>query len=256
MPQQNPCSLRESLITRSQRATTWRIIGQTSRAIPWTGGVAGVFGTVLTLLAGGCARPEYSGFLSPYAGFQKVHAYSPDLEYVRPGVNWSSYRKVRVAQVVVVVESRGGLRAVDPDELKRLTDYFEAKLSDSFKRRYELTAQPGPDVLDVRAAITRLRPTSRTMDAASWIVPGSFLVTEGYKVATNSNLALGEAGVEVEFVDSRTRQRQYGFIGIHLGSGIEAQQVTRWGIAEKALEKWAGYLGDKLQSLQGASAAK
>jgi hypothetical protein len=208
---------------------------------------------VVGLMAGGCARPEYSGFLAPYTGYQKVSKLSPDMEYVRPGVDWPTYRKVRIAQVTVIVEPRGGLRAVDPDELKRLTDHFEAKLVESFRRRCEVTSQAGPNVLDVKAVITRLRPTSRAADAAGFVIPGSFIFEAGYKAATNSNLALGEAGVEVEFADSRTGQRQYGFVGVHLGSSIEVQQVTRWGIAEKSLEKWAAFLVTRLQALQGSS---
>jgi hypothetical protein len=203
------------------------------------------------LACGGCGRPEYSGFLAPYTGYKKVSELSPDLEYVRPGVNWAAYRKVRIAQVTVIVEATGGMRAVDPDELKRLTDYFEARLSESFGRPYRITSEPGPDVLDVRAAITRLRPTSRTAEAATFVLPGSFLIEAGYKAATNSNLALGEAGIEAEMKDSRTGQRQYGFVGIHLGSTTDLRVVSRWGIAEKSLEKWAGFLARRLEDLQG-----
>jgi len=227
-----------------------------TRTVPGSRPFAFVLASAMGFIAGGCARPEYSGFLAPYTDYKKVSEISPDLEYVRPAVHWDAYRKVRIAQVTVIVEPHGGLRAVDPDELKRLTDHFEAKLADAFKHRYPLTSEAGANVLDVRAVITRLRPTSRTTNTASWVIPGSFVIEAGYKAATNSNLALGEAGVEVEFRDSVTRQRQYGFVGLHLGSSIEVQQMTRWGIAEKSLDKWAGFLANRLETLARSASPK
>jgi len=200
----------------------------------------------------GCGHPEYSGFLEPYDGFQKIGKLNPNLEYVRPGVDWEGYQKVRIAQVLTNVEPKEGYRAVNPDELKRLTDAFETELKEAFAENYAITTEPGPGVLDVRAAITRLRPTNRAANVASWVLPGSLAITTGFQAATNSNLALGEAGTEVAFVDSETGGRLYGFVGLHLGSGIELQQVTRWGIAENALKKWASYLAERLLTLRSS----
>lgn len=201
------------------------------------------------LAAGGCGRAEFSGFLEPYTGFQKISRFDPNLEYVRPGVRWADYRKVRIAQVLTYVQPQGGYRPVDPDELKWLADYFEAQLMEAFGCRFELTAEPGPGVLDVRSAITRLRPTNRVANAAAWLTPGSLAVTAGYTAVTNSNLVLGEAGVEVELADSLTGVRRYAFVGMHLGSGIELEQVTRWGIATKALREWADLVAARVDAL-------
>ncbi|MBE3071061.1 MAG: DUF3313 domain-containing protein [Planctomycetes bacterium] len=201
------------------------------------------------LAAGGCGRAEFSGFLTPYTGFQSMSRFDPNLEYVQPGVRWGAYTKVRIAQVLTYVQPRGGYRPVDPDELKWLADYFEAQLMQALGCRFELTADAGPGVLDVRAAITRLRPTNRAANAAAWLTPGSLAVTAGYTAVTNSNLVLGEAGVEVELADSLTRVRRYAFVGMHLGSGLELEQVTRWGIAMKALRDWADLVAARVEAL-------
>lgn len=219
----------------------------------WRGAArAGVLAALVAaaaLAAGGCGRAEFSGFLEPYTGFQSISRFDPNLEYVQPGVRWGDYKKVRVAQVLTYVQPLGGYRPVDPDELKWLADYFEAQLMEALGRRFELTADPGPGVLDVRAAITRLRPTNRAANAAAWLTPGSLAVTAGYTAVTNSNLVLGEAGVEVELADSLTGVRRYAFVGMHLGSGLELEQVTRWGIAMKALREWADLVAARLDAL-------
>jgi hypothetical protein len=203
------------------------------------------------LVLGGCGRPEFSGFLEPYVQFHEVSKVNNNLEYVRPGVRWAAYNKVRIAEVLAVVLPAKGYRAVNPDEIKRLTDYFEARLVESLGRRFEMTIDPGADVLDVKAAVTRLRPTDWAANAVSWVAPGGFAVATGYTALTNSNLVLGEAAVEVELVDSVTGLRQYGLVALHLGSSLELEQLTRWGIAERALKRWAEFLADRIAEMEG-----
>jgi hypothetical protein len=201
--------------------------------------------------AGGCAVPEYSGFLTPYEGYYRVSWLNQDQEYVRPGVNWRAYRRVRIAPVVMYVRPGSeAARAPNLNELRQASSLLESRLMSAFGGHYRLTTQPGPDVLEVRAAITRLRPTDQAVNAAVWVAPYSFLFTSGYTMATNSNLALGEAGIEVEFADSMVGTRQYGFVGLHMGSSLELEQTSRWGIPEKALGQWAESLSDRLQELQ------
>jgi len=202
------------------------------------------------LAGGGCGRPELSGFLEPYTGFHEISSINPNLEYVQPGVNWGAYRKVRIAKVLAYVHPMAGYRPLNPDDLKMLVGQFEADLVEAFGRVLEPTAEPGPDVLDVHAAVTRLRPTDLAANTAAWILPGSVAVTAGYQAVTNSNLALGEAGIEVELTDSLTGERRYGFVALHLGSSIEFEQVARWGIAEKALKDWAEFLEERLKFLK------
>jgi len=148
------------------------------------------------------------------------------------------------------VNSDGTSSSVDPDDIKYMSDYLEKSLVDAFGKKWTLTHQAGPDVLDVRAALTRVRPTNRAADAATWIIPGSFLVTGGYQAATGKSLALGDAGIEVAINDSMTGKRLLGFVGLHIGESFEVEQATKWGIAEKALKKWSDYLADKLAKLQ------
>jgi hypothetical protein len=202
------------------------------------------------LACGGCGRPELSGFMEPYTGFHEISKINPNLEYVQPGVNWGAYRKVRIAKVLAYVHPSGGYRPVYPDDLKMLVGQFEYELVEAFGRVFEVTTKPGPDVLDLRAAVTRLCPTDLAANAAVWIVPGSVAVTAGYQMFMNSNLALGEAGIEVELVDSLTGVRRYGFVALHLGSSIELEQIARWGIAEKALKGWAELLEERLRFLK------
>ena len=202
------------------------------------------------LACGGCGRPELSGFLEPYTGFHEISRINPNLEYVQPGVNWGAYRKVRIAKVLAYVHPMAGYWPVYPDDLKMLIGQFEYELVEAFGRVFEVTTKPGPDVLDVRAAVTRLRPTSLAGNTAVWIVPGSMAVTAGYQAITNSSLALGEAGIELELTDSLTGVRRYGFVALHLGSSLELEQLARWGIAEKALKGWAELLEERLRFLR------
>ncbi len=208
--------------------------------------LAGLF----CLIAGGCARVEYSGFLQSYEGLHKIDMFKPDEECVQPGAAWGRYRKVRVLPVEARLTEGGDYRPVQPQEVQSMTEWFRSRLSETLGRQLRLTGSPGPDVLDVRAAITRLRPSIRTVNAASWFVPFSFLYTSGYTAARNTTVYQGEAGTEVEFRDSRTQARLYAFVGMRFGSVLDVEQITRWETSRKELDEWVQYLADRLWALR------
>jgi len=115
------------------------------------------------LLLGGCAskvtEPEqYSGFLADYSRLQPATSPTgqPVLRWMAPGVNLNSYKHV-------VVQSIGFHPAPSPSEqigapaLAQLQAYTSEQVKAAFGRRFqvhEAGAQPGPNTLILRAAIT------------------------------------------------------------------------------------------------------
>jgi len=86
------------------------------------------------------------------------------------GVTQDSLRR----QIGMVTQDPSLLhRSVRDNILYGRPEASEAEMIEAFKAKYEVTDQSGPDVLNVRAAITRLKPTSQAANAAGWVVPGT-----------------------------------------------------------------------------------
>ena len=205
---------------------------------------------MVCLVAGGCAKVEYSGFLQSYEGLHKIGMMSPDEECVYSGAAWGRYRKVRVLPVESRVSDAGDYRTVQPQEVQSTTEWFRSRLSEALGRQLRLTNYSGPDVLEVHAAITRLRPSVPAVNAASWFVPFCFLYTASYTAVKNTTVYQGEAGIEIQLQDSRTHAIVYQFVGMRFGSVLDVEQVTRWGTSRKELDEWVQYLADRIWALR------
>ncbi len=206
----------------------------------------------MPLVPGGhrLARVEYSGFLDHYDQFTQIGPLYPDVECVPAGVKWTKYHKIRILPVEACLIARKDYRTVSDSEVQWFQNYLQLRLSRTLGKQLTLTDQAGPDVMDVRAAITRLKPTIRTVNAASWFIPWSFLYTSSYTAATNSTVAMGEAGMEIEFRDSVTQARLYAMVGMRFGSSLDIEQITRWGIAVKEFDTWVEFLADRIWALR------
>ncbi len=209
---------------------------------------------LLLALGAGCAHPVESGFLAPYDGFERCSAFSANLEYVDPRADWKAYRGVRILPVTVIFASESD--RISPGDSSALASYFQQRLAEEFGKDYRLATQPGPGVLEVRAAITNLRPTNVAQNAA--VQTGQFFLPvawdlgiEGYKHLTGDRLGMGEAQVEAEFRDSLTGRRQYGYVARKIGSSLDLPgQLSAWGVVATALSKWARVLHGELKYRQ------
>jgi hypothetical protein len=211
----------------------------------------------VALLEAGCSRPVASGFLAPYEGFHRSSLLNTDLEYANPQAAWREYDKIRIFQVVLIYAP--GSRGIGPKDVDDLTSFFEGKLIEAFGKDYAIVHDAGPDVLDLRVALTNLRPTNVLENAAAqsagFLLPVAYnLGLEGYKHLTGDQLGMGEAQVEAEFRDSQTQARLYGYVARKIGSSLDiAGQTTTWGVVETAMSMWARVLVRQLKYRQDPS---
>jgi hypothetical protein len=211
----------------------------------------------VALFAAGCAHPVESGFLAPYDGFHRSSVLSTSLEYAYPQADWGPYRKVRILPVVLYYAP--GSHEVGPKDTADLTAFFQRKLAEAFGKDYAIVQQAGPGVLDIRVALTNLRPTDVLENAgaqtAGILLPVAYnLGLEGYKHLTGDQLGMGEAQVEAEFLDSQTRQRLYGYVSRKIGSSLDIPgQASTWGVVETAMSRWSHILYRELKHRQESS---
>ena len=123
----------------------------------------------LMLVVTGCAATqeaksvEKSGFLGDYSLLKEgerstIKEGAEDqalLVYKNPAADWRKYRKVQLDPVTVWMSQKDSqLKDVSVEDRQRLAATLWSKLDESLRKDYEMTSQPGPDVVRIQVAIT------------------------------------------------------------------------------------------------------
>ncbi len=187
------------------------------------------------LLLGGCAskvtEPEqYSGFLADYSRLQPATSPTgqPVLRWMAPGLNLDSYKHV-------VVQSIGFHPAPSPSEqigapaLAQLQAYTSEQIKAAFGRRFqvhEAGAQPGPQTLILRAAITGVDTKAEGLKPYE-VIPIA-LVVAATTSASGARDRTTELFVEAELIDASTGQPVLQVVRKGYGKELEnkEEQVT------------------------------
>ena len=87
--------------------------------------------------------------------YQKVPNARVDQAYVKPGVDFSKYRKLRPAALEIYsYEGEGG---PNPADLQRIRTIFREAFLAAIGNDYPIVEERGPDVLGVRASLVDLK---------------------------------------------------------------------------------------------------
>lgn len=193
------------------------------------------------LLAGCSGAPKItsSGFLPDYAMLQP----DPDdgvQRWLAPAEKLTRYKQFIIDPVVVHFSPNAKGTAIDPTELKELSDYFHTQVVKALSetKRYQVVTAPGPGVARVRIANTDI---SKTVPVAN-IHPAMKL----------SGIGLGGAAMEAEMVDSASGERLAAVVDSQSGGrlGIVAGLQT-YGHARQVMDGWAERFVKRLDTIHG-----
>ena len=171
---------------------------------------------------------EYSGFLDNYDGFKVQNEETGAEVWVKPPNQDLSFLKDYDSIILIPIEvwlhSAADYQGVNPEELKKLTDYFTAKLKENLGKRFKLVNEPGPSVMDLRIALAGVN-----IDKA--------------KIKTHFNV---HAAVEMEVRDSQSGERLVAAIDKRSNAKIK---VGEGGEAYKgALDYWSKIISNRLST--------
>ncbi|MFH1060164.1 MAG: DUF3313 domain-containing protein [Pseudomonadota bacterium] len=182
----------------------------------------------LAVLAG-CAplQAPSSGFLSDYARLRPDPQQEGLAWWEAPGVRWKNYKKLMIDPVAVRLVAGPDQPALDQAEQARLAQALGQAVIKAVAGRYPVVAAAGPDVLRVRAALTRLKP----VQPAANVISTAVLMMP---------VDVGEAALEAQFVDS-VSGRVLGELTIaSRGSTLDLGRVwSRWAQVQAAFDDWA-----------------
>lgn len=247
----------------------------------------GILVTLLLLLLCGCSAttaqapdtapasstPKQGKFLSRSDLLKPVEGVDGAQSWRDPGVDWKQYDKVLIERIRIFLKEDSEEKAIDPTDLKMLTDYFYEALQREIKPTALIVDQSGPGVLGLRIAITDLMPTNAKLSIAGTLTPYAFVAEASSGPASGrpagSTPYLGECGIEVQFLDGQTGRVVAEFTDTKIGkkydldtSGTGADTAkkwvdgyldsfTTWNYAKGAFDLWASLFRQRFDELRG-----
>lgn len=238
-----------------------------------------LFSSIVMVGLAGCAGTakeyKYSGFLPQdiYANLKPDEDKSGALIYRKPDADLKKYNKFIFERIVVSISDEAEYKAIDPNELKALTDYFQEAIIKQLGKDYPQVQEPGPDVLRLKVALTELVPTKTGYSVVTLIVPYATVADlasgAASKGGTGSSPYLGETSIEMMAIDSMSNEVLVGYVERRIGKkydvnldkgvgkavtegyGSYFKSFTSWGYAQKAFDYWAAKLRQRLDIIHG-----
>lgn len=224
----------------------------------------------LTLLASACAtgpagRPAgpaaYAAYLTYPDRLQPVPGDDGAYRWIDPKANLAQYNQILLEPIRVQLAGDADYQAINPAELKTLTDYFQQSIVKALGNAYPVVAKPGPGVLRVKIVITNLVPTKPEMSVVTLVVPFAAVPDMASGVATGGPAGsapyLGRTGIAAQFIDGKTGLviaeyadteigRKYVVdtskgVGNAIDTGVSdyMKAYSTWAYAQKAFDGWA-----------------
>jgi len=207
---------------------------------------------VLVASTGQAAGKKYSGFLGDY--YKNMH---PGPEggvkdrWLKPGVDFSKYKKLMVDNVIFYFADDSADKGVDAEEMKELSDAFNQAIVDALKDKYTLVAEPGPDVARLRIAITNVKKSKPGRSAVSTILPIGLGISLIRKGATGTWSGAGATSAEFMALDSMSDD----VIAVAADEQAAAfsDRFTGLGAAKEAFKFWAGRIRAFMDTASGGN---
>jgi hypothetical protein len=190
-----------------------------------------------TQAKGAAAEAQKVGFLGDYANYlQPGPEGGAKMRWLKPGVDFGKYNKIMLDSVIFFFADSSEYKGIDPQAMKELADACDQQIVNVLKATYPIVAEPGPDVVRIRFAITDLEQSRPVLSAITTVVPIGLGISILKKGATGSWTGSGATGAEMMAIDSMSGdviavaqdKRTAGF----------TERFSKWGSAEDAFKFW------------------
>ncbi|NCC26237.1 MAG: DUF3313 domain-containing protein, partial [Deltaproteobacteria bacterium] len=151
--------------------------------------------------------PQAKRFLDGY--YQKLEPGPPGgakMRWFKPGADFAKYDKVMLEGVVFYFSPDSEDTRIDAEEMKEISDACNLAVAQAIQEGYPIVAQPGPDVIRIRFAITDLKQSRPVLSAVSTVIPVGLGISLVKKGTTDSWTGSGATKVEVMALDSMTNE--------------------------------------------------
>jgi Protein of unknown function (DUF3313) len=180
---------------------------------------------------------QTEGFLDGYyKDLQPGPEGGAKMRWLKPGVDFGKYSKIMLDSVIFYFADDSENKGIDANDMKELADACDKQIVDVLKDSYPIVAEPGPDVLRLRFAITDLKQSRPVLSAITSVVPIGLGISLVKKGASGSWSGSGATTAELMALDSMTNdviavaqdEKSAGF----------TERFSKWGSTEDAFKFW------------------
>jgi hypothetical protein len=185
--------------------------------------------------------PE-SGFLRDYSQLHSSKDWPAQEVYFNPNAQWSRYQSIELDSVTLWADEDTGKLSAENRQM--LTDTLYTALHEELSKYFEMSDQPGPDVIRLRAALTEAKGAKTVLRALSSIHPGTLLLGAAVGLSLDTANSVGTSTVEFELLDGGTNERLAAAVDQRAGTKAWAliapkRTFTKWGDVKNICSYWA-----------------
>jgi hypothetical protein len=197
-------------------------------------------------------QPANSGFLADYSKLQPATDREGVRSWVNRSVDYRSYSKIVFHPTVVVITPGPDYKGVQPDALKRMADAFTASFKSALSPAYQIVNEPGPDVLQVRLAITGVQPVAPGLHPTD-LLPIKAVFNIGRAAAGKSPQVVEMSG-EMEVLDGSGKPVAAAVATRKGDKTLNQGESITWKHLEAITAYWAGSFRQRLDELRAGGA--
>ena len=142
------------------------------------------------------------------------------------------------------------LEKVSAEERKALCGYLYSALKRELGKQMQIVENPGPGVLQLRAAITETDGARVGLNSVTTIVPQTRLLSKLSGMVADTAVLVGQASLEVEIKDSVTQERVAAGLDRRVGAKSLRNAFSKWADVEAAYDHWAERIATRLGELR------
>jgi hypothetical protein len=196
-------------------------------------------------------RPLHSGFLGDYSKLKAASDREGVLLYVDRSAKYRDYKKIMFRPVEVYVAPSAAYKGIQPDALKRMTDDFRMAFEKALTPGYEIVTAPGPDVLEVRTAITGFQPVSPQLTPIDFLpLKAAFNVG---RAAAGKAPQVAELTAEMEVLDPSGKRIAAAVANRKGDKTLDQGAQIKWEHLHAISEYWSKSFRQRLDELHAGS---
>jgi hypothetical protein len=180
---------------------------------------------------------EPSGFLGDYSQLAKVEGYDFLQMYIAPGVDWSQYHAIHLESVTLWASSPDRVKLTDAEQ-QLLTDILYKALYNALGERFLMAEHPGPQTIELRAALTQAKGANVPLNTITTVVPQLRVLTTVGGLAADTAALVGSASIEIEGRDGIADRLLVAAVDSRAGHKSLGTMLSKWADVEAAADFW------------------
>jgi len=180
---------------------------------------------------------EITGFLGDYSQLRDGGWGEAQLLYIDESADFSRYDAVWIESVEIWVSER--TEKLSKEDAQQITDYAYAAFHEELSEHFRIAQGSAPGVLRLRAAVSEAKGARVLGNAVTSIVPQARAAATLLGTASDVQVFVGRASIEMELTDSVSGERLAAVVDERAGTKAIRGGILKWSDVKLAFDHWA-----------------